>query len=357
MFKLPQFNIKSELELSKLLSSASGKEFKGMLNSCYKPKIITYKNDFIALTGLTDKIMDEFKNTLEYKSIKTFTDKTTLMLMVLIVHFCKAHKFKMSEQLYIYLGIRFYSNVINTYLERHCNPEMFESALNNLSIKHLFKQRGGIANTVLYLSTMEFEKRKFILANPNLIEKQVVEACYALRHRINQSMHSFANIYFDILNNKDKGRIRTQDEESAKEEVRDINYVADTISRDMCTYSSIDKNSLQKAITISGLRPDLAKNTIEYVSSIDNRETIIFLVILLNRIDGLKTMCQEGARVKYIRKIISDKAVYGHYSIKEEMKSLLYGLENNYDLRLVNQNVLITFFATYLTLYIKNKIC
>lgn len=76
----------------------------------------------------------------------------------------------------------------------------------------------------------------------------------------------------------------------------------------------------------------------------------------MSRLSDMKEICSEIKRHALIRKILSNKKI-GDYSVREEIKNLLFLLDNAYELKNMDYSQIVLFFSHYLTLYIKNRFC
>lgn len=340
--------------LSKFLNMVNGKELTSIHTPCYKPVMIKYLTDLKKYTGIETTDIKKFFDGLSLRYIsefKTITNEITAILMFGILYYSRLGRHDLAESFYILLAIRFYTNRVNQHWIKYCKNETWDLALNNLSQKHLFKVKKGISNSVYYLALTEYNKQKSLLISKKLTEEELLKIIYALRHRINQSVRSFANRYFDIEDSENKQGVYTTDEQS---EISNINLLANNISERICTYSQIDELALRESITKSGIRRDLSKEIISEMSSIEYKDNIKFIIILISKIVNIKEICQKQPFI--VRKIIQDRQRIGNYSIKQELLNMtntmgIYGIKN------VNKDQIAILLTNYLTLYIKNRTC
>ena len=347
-----------EKKLLSFISKVVGNELSNMLSPCAKTKFVPYKNDLIAYTGVDDKLIAQLKSQFVFlKQQEVMNDNFTLKLIILIIYFIRNKKQNVAEYLFLFLALKFYSSLVHKYF-RFCNSDVWNTALNNLSIKHLFRVHGSISSAVMYLSKEVFSANKALLLNPSLTEIDIMKIVFSLRHRINQSLNSFAKMYYYVWDHKQTMGLETQQtEDTRKEENEGIQVVADKLSISICTYGTIDHEALEKAISISGMRRDLAVDTVKSFSSVEWREEMLFIIVLIDRIEKLNTLCMDSGRNKVIKKINSDKIKIGNYSVRDKILDLLYGLENNFSLKTINTNQLVLFFLQYITIFIRKRVC
>ena len=356
MIILPDFphGNSKDLELHKYVVKLVGTELSNLDIPCYYPKFIKYWKELQYKTSLDNKTLKASLDSLDkkYKSFRLLNDAQTMLMLIAVSHFLRNNKPETAKLFYLLLALRMYSNLEHRYIKKFCIEEIWKSALNQLSQKHLFKEKGGIAGAIHYLSDIEFDKFKSYLKSDKLDDDIYQKMVFSLRHRINQSIKSFFVIYHDLYNKKEKGI-------SSKEEIDsrvDIQFIAEKITETMCTFSQIDSVSLNKAISLSGIRKELGKIVISELSTVSYKSDIRFIIILIGRLTDIKNVCYPNKRNLILRKI-DDNAQIGNYVIKTVILDMLYKLDIGPRLKTLPESQLIVFFVNYLTLFIQHRIC
>jgi hypothetical protein len=252
------------------------------------------------------------------------------------------------------LAMRFYSNLVHRNF-KYCKPEIWETALQQLSQKHLFKIHNSIPNTLAYLCRVEIERNFKLLSSKEMTEKELIVIVYALRHRIAQSIRSFTVKYYELEQNKDSGTTTA----TGEEELSSILLLSEKISSSICTYNQIDKVALIKALQMSKILKDAGISIVENLSDNSHKEKVRFLLILMNRVVPIKEWCLDSRRLTLARKILTDKEkISNKYSIKKEILNLFDELDVSIpSIKSVNKNVTVLFIIHYLAFYVRNRNC
>lgn len=364
MIKVPELkNSPTDLmNLNKFLTRTVGKEFSSMVNSCYYPKMVQYWNDVKFNLGITEIEIKEFLKDLIFEANREkvnksnfmiINDKTTGALLCGIIYYSRMKKTEISKLLYYLFAIKFYSNVINQFFEHYCKQDVWESALSKMSQKHLFKVRKGISNSIFYLADVEFAKWYKILGEKELSVEDLIKSAYALRHRINQSMKSFAQKYYEIDGNKKINITNTTGTESTS----NATTISEKLSTNICTYNQIDKKAILQAMKACNIRKDVAETIVSNISDIEHRNTLYFIYILLSKSLIITEWCMDNKRNQLLKKILQDTARVSNYSLKQQFISLFDALEDAYVLKTININIIISFMYHYLMFYYKNRYC
>lgn len=344
------------LLLNRFLTKVTSFELSQMLKPCHNPKMVAYFHDLQKFTGIDSSDIKDFYNNLPSSHIKNFailTDKITSSIFISIIYYLRIKNYNTAKLLFYLLGIRFHSNNMSKMFPLYCKPEIWETALNSLSQKHLYKARGGISNSTVYLIEEEYKKRKPILENIDLTEQELLLSIYMLRTRLAQSIKSFAEMYYKI---EKLGNLTTTFEEEGEAQ-SDINALSDKVSENICTYSSIDKKILVLSILKSRIRKEIAENLIKNISKIGSKQDVKFLVMLMFKFQNLKDLCVETSRMSYVRKLLTTNIKIGNYKIKDFIVEIAYKADDSVELQTVNKDQVALFLIHYFTLYIRKFIC
>ena len=343
--------------LNTYLVRTNGYELSKLHTPCYQPTMIKYVADIKNLTGIEKQDIDEFFNVIiapEYRNVfKILKNDITSIIMISIIYYSRHQHHHIAESLYILLAIRFFTNSYSKHWSKYCKEETWNLALNNLSQKHLFKIKNGLSNTLFYLASIEYNNTKHRFSSNNITEKELLAFIYMLRHRVSQSVRSFANRYYDIENNQTGDSSKQKELESTNDNIN-VGLIANSISERICTYAQVDQKCLLESINNSRVRKDLAVNIINELSTVRFKESVRFIVILISKIINLKEICTKQPYL--VRQIILDKKRIGNYSIKDEIYKLTDTMSTS-GIKSINKDQIISLLANYITLYMKSKMC
>jgi len=351
---IPKNNPIEQKRLIDYVSRYVGQEFSNMTTPCYYLKMSKVWRDIVFLTGIDKSITTEFKNRFpsSFESRKIFSDQASALLLITILYYMKNNKKEYAKLFYRLLSLKFYASTIHKFMD-FCNPEVWNFSIDRISSKHLFKTKNGVSNGILYLSDVEFEKKWIAFKKGIKYEDKFInDLIYNLRHRINQSFRSFANSYFKYA--EDKGiLIRAEREDEVKQ---DNTMIPDKISISITTHRQIDKESVFYAIKKSSIQPDLGIYIVDKISDVSNRETLRFILVLLDRIIELNKICIERDRNLLIRKVMANSKI-NKYFVRTSIEEFLNGVDVDYKIRTANSLQTTLFFVNYIINYIQKRIC
>ncbi len=353
--------------LTTFLLKYLGKEFSGLTNPCWYPSTIELYSELKRYTGIDEIDMKVFikrmrdstirmtgETTSVSSNLNILSDKLTNLIVISILFYSREKKYDLVK-LFMYLfAIRFYSNRIHKMF-KFCKEDVWEKSLQSISQKHLFKLKNGIQNSLIYLSEDIFRKHITKLSSYEISPLEILRFVYELRHRIAQSVRSFSNKYYELereMHGDNSSEQKTHDEESIA-----VNLVLEKLTQSMCVYSEMDKAALIKSISIVKINKELGEKIISEFSDVDYKENIKFILILMNRLIGIKDWCSESKRNSLIRKVIYDSLKINNHSIKKLIDNMINELPSFYMYETMNRNVLILFICNYLTLYVAHKFC
>lgn len=343
-----------EKNVHKYLANIIGKELAGISTSCYMPKFVKYKQDLEHRSNINRTKIKEFKKQFEatYSKFVVFNDETTMILIMLTLYFARKNRMETSKFAYLLLSIKFYSSLLHISFPKFCSDRLWLLALSSISPKHLFREKNGIANALIYLVNEVYKKNFIKIQSSDITDFEIVRLVFEIRGRLSQSIKSFAEVYYALQKNSNK-EVFGKDKIDADQ---GLNILAEKVSMSICTYEQIDSKSLELAISKSGIRREIAESLIEELSNVDYMEQIKFIIILMGKISQIKYICKESGRLALIRRIDNGSPV-GKYIVREEMLNMFYSTEMGFRLKGMNKSQLIIFFSHYLTKYIQNRIC
>jgi hypothetical protein len=343
-----KFDIKNETKFDRTLNKFLGNELSNISKPCYFPKLNRYHSDINKIIDYDKNSVYEFQSMIprKYKNFKLLNDQYTTELIILMLIFAEKKKFKISESVLLFLGIKFYGSIMHRMFPKFCNNEGWNKALNNISSKHLFKVKNGISTSISYLINEIFKKYKNKISKKDVDFEDVFKLVYEARHRIAQSVKSFAENYYKHI----------QDDDEQSKKLEESQLIADKISSSICTYNQMSNRALREACKTSSIKLEIAENIVSDMNDINNRNDLRFVLILIGRVDDIKNVCIDRKRNYIIRKIMEGEKI-SNYTIKDKILDFIYNLKNNYRYKNISKDQLVLFFSNYIMLFIKEKIC
>lgn len=343
--------------LKRVLSKIVSKELSNLTQPCYKTNMAQYMSELKSALGIDKSDVKTFYESLEKQYIRKFgiiTNEITSIIFLAIIFYARRRNNDIVQTLYYLLAIRFHVNVVSKHFQRYCKEDIWETALEEIYYKHLFKVRGGISNTLVYLANEEFRKRYSTLQRESMTEAQLLDFVYALRSRIRQSMESFAQRYYKIDEEKRRTITGQTDEDSV---IDDIQKLSENLANSICSYKQVDRTALNEAMSSSRISRDIASKIITDLSTVKYKEQLKFLIVLIDRTEKLKNLCVTSKRNLTVRRIIQNRQRIRNYSIYDEIMKIVKDLPIYKNISSTNESTLVSFFISYLLNYVKNKIC
>lgn len=351
-------------ELHRYIVNKIAIEFSNMSENCYFPKIAEIYRDILHMTHSNEKDLIEYSK-LKYQGKETYKllhDPFTTLLILVVQEFLHKKDLAAAESAFHLFTLRFHANLMHRYLtpktsrKSICIPSAFQGALEQLSKNHMFSKMRTIPNSILYYSRMVFRQHKQNLEMDDA--DGLASMIYSLRTRLNQSMRSFANKYYDII---EKGKHSTeqtdgQGQDSSHE--TKMRMFINKIVNDLCVYGKVDQEAIINASAIIKFNKKLS---IEYANKLSDPsyapavENSLYL--LLKDIKDT-SIIHSNEFLEYVQKLMSIKITkqptYFKKFISEIHVSIIrsLGLEVWYDnLSIQSQSISRNFIAYYIAFY------
>ena len=351
-FKKLNMKLENENKYKRSISVIIGKELSSITKPCYFPKINRYQNEISKLTEYDMAYHINFKKALP-KKIQKFgiiNEKYTAQLLLMFMYYLQnkgsSDTAKLTNTL---LAIKFYSSILHRMVPKYCDNDSWNVSLDRISPKHQFKVKNGIPSAITYTADAVYRRYERKLNKNDIDTHDIIRYVYELRHRLAQSTKSWAEAYYRAIESKNKN----SDEEKEKE---DVQVAIDKIAMSICTYGQISKTALNAASMKSGLKREYGASIVSEISSVENRNKIRFIMILISRLDKIKNMCKETKRNVVVRKTVSGVKI-GKYKINNQILELIFSLESGTRYKSLKKEQLIIFLTHYITLFMKEKIC
>jgi len=219
-------------------------ELASLVEDCYYPKVSILYKDLLAITHSDEKTLRAYsKKKYGNPKWRLLHDPQTTLLILIVQEFIKQKDMAAALSAFHLFSLRNYSNLLHKYI-RHCNPELFRSALQSLSHNHLFVTKQTIPSSIMYLSNTLFKKyqRALVEDDAGMMLKLIME----IRHRFEQSILSFAKKYYAI--HKSQQQIKSEDEKDY-----DVGYETKlkqfigSVTKDITIYKNVDKKAVDGA--------------------------------------------------------------------------------------------------------------
>lgn len=344
-------------------------ELSKLSEPCYYPPLKKPYYEILHQLRLSDKDIKDFIKR-NYAGVKIRNRLLVMLdtnLLLFLMHiFLKNKKKDAFEAVLTYYMVRQYAHLINKQM-KFCNPEYFSYALETLTKTHLFAREKTIGNSLFHL-TREIQKRysKDILEwNAENLENFILVS----RHRISQSVKSFAKHYYAASKKGDRIKTHlepTDDEENSPQLVtleKGKKVIDDTVKK-ITVYKTLDRKAFQESKRVTKVRTSIADMIIKSVHDLKygpNIKTILQMFVK----DATKPSVVCGKDYfMYVKKLMSIKRTRSRVYFKQQVNLLLLKiLEENDFTKTYNsytsqtQFIINSFLAYYLTMVLRNIIC
>lgn len=357
-------------KMKRYIVSNAARELSALSEPCYYPKTKKTYYELLNILKITDKDVKAFiKRT--YKGTKAekwnlWRDPTTNFLVVIMHLFLKEKDVSAFKSTLVYYMIIQYSRLMHKQM-KYCDPEAFKYTLDNMTRTHLFFREKTIPSSLYYL-TGEMEKTfKDDIGEWNL--DRIILFIGAARHRISQSVKSFAESYY--RNKKDGAKIKTQNEEVDDEGnsyqhqtlQRGQKIVDDTVKK-IITYKVIDRKAFDEAKKRSKIKTSIATLIVNKVGDDKNADDIrIALQLFIKNAKSVGMICGEDY-FTYVKRLMALKRTNAQLYFKAQINILLLkilkeiGFTKTYEsYTSQTQFIINTFLAYYLTMILRNTLC
>jgi hypothetical protein len=272
-------------KLHRLILKKVANELQFLIQECYYPRVADIHKELLHVTKSNEADLlayskAKYRNP-KWKKVdpKLLHDAQTVLLVLICQDFTIKKDSAAGLATLNLLALRFYTNTMYKFI-KYCNPDYFRAAISRLSHNHLFTTKKTIGEAVLYLSGQVYKKFQKGLSNDDPVE--IIDMIYVLRGRINQSVRSFANKYYDIA--KDGGASRLTKEDLPEEQTTDkkLRIEAGRIAKEITIYRAVDTSAIKLSQQITKFNRRLAKeysNTLTNTKYTENLELLIFLLL------------------------------------------------------------------------------
>jgi hypothetical protein len=357
-------------KLTKYFNRAAANELSSISQPCYYPKTKKFYFDVLHLLKLTDRDVKNFVKRI-YKGTKAenwvlWKDPGTNILIFIMYLFLKNKNISGFKSVLLYYMIIQYSRLMNKQI-KYCDEAAFSYALDTLTRTHLFFREKSISNALYHLTTQVGKTYEKDIKEWNI--DNIIMFISVARHRISQSVKSFAEHYYNAK--KHNVGIKTQaeieDEEGKVQQYKVLERgqkIIDEVIKKLTVYKVVDRKSFDEAKQLSKIKTSIAVMIADKIKNDKYSNDIkIILQLFLKNITNVNMICGKESHT-HVRKLMALKRTTDTVYFKSQINVLLIKIIN--DLEMTNEYnsytqqtkfIINIFLAYYLTLVLKNILC
>jgi hypothetical protein len=359
------------VELHRFILNKISNEFSNMVSNCYYPKIADIYRDLLHMTNSNEKDLrkyskDKYSKYLSYSTkFQLLHDPYTTLLIIIVQQFLKSKDIAAAQAAFHLFALRYYTNGFHKMTtpagsrKSICNPEAFQSALDNLSKNHMFVKQKTIPNAILYYSHAIFKLYYQALVKDDA--KGLFNMIYRLKTSMMQSIRSFAEKYYEayeeghMTKERDDGTQTNDDSHETK-----LKYKISNITTDMCVYGKVSQEAILQASQLIKFNRRLSTEYAKIISSPQFKEDIeTALYILLKDIKDTSQI-KNTEFLDHVQKLMSIKVTKQQIYFKRLITNIhdvtitTLNLQTWYNnLSIQSQAVSRNFIAYYLAFYVR----
>jgi hypothetical protein len=355
-------------KLHSFIINKISREFSNLVENCYYPKISEIYKDLLHLTSASETELKTYakqKYSGKLAKYKLLHDPQTTLQILIIQDFLRNKDLAAAAAAFHLFALRQYTNLLHRYTtppgsrQQICKPDIFQSALEQLSKNHMYSRQKTISGSIIYYSNEMF--KRYLTALKEDDADGIHSLIYAIRTRMNQTMRSFFNKYYEINKNKDqmvKSKEEVEYDETHETKLR--NYV-NKISKDICIYANVNREAATQASELIKFNKMLSERYAVEMSQtkyINDIELAIYLLLKdLKDISFIKSV----KFLDYVKKLMAIKVtkqtVYFKKSVTNIHDEIIRSLKltkwfNN--LSTQSKAISRNFVAFYLAFYIRS---
>lgn len=358
-------------KLRRTLMKVTAENLSRLSEPCYYPSLKKQYFEFLRICSLTEKDVKDFtkRRWVGRKEAKFLlhNDPKTNFYIFLMQYSITERDQTSYQTAMIFFTIRHYTDLLYKHI-KFCNESLFKYTLEHLAKTHLFSRERTIPNALHYLAQEMIRKYTRDLKENDLdrISKFIQE----VRHRISQSMKSFAAVYYKASKEGIVG-LKTQpipgedEEDSYQYQTLEKSIkVIDDVARKITVYKFVDKRAQLEARSISKISSEFANVIPTSITNVKYTDNIrIALRLFTKDLKNIDMICGKGY-YGYVKKLITTKRTISTSNFKQQINILL--LKVLEDMKYKEKYELLTsqaktslnlFLAYYLTTTLRNGIC
>lgn len=356
--------------LKRYMLRTVGDEMSKMVEPCHYPAVKKHFYEILATLGLKEKDIKEFRNRF-YTEVGPKAGllvkelQTNLVIFVMYIALKKRDRVLFQTAM-TYMGIRYYSNLMHRQIP-YCNPDVFKYALEHLTKTHLFAREKTIPNAIMFLSKEMIKRHTQSIqsANPD----KIADFILAYRHRISQSIKSFAALYYHAAKTGVAIKKPYEPEEGMEDpaelqKMEKAGRVIDQIVKKITVYKTVDKKAVDEAKKLTKVSAVLAQQIANTVVDLKYSDDIkMILQLFLKNVTSVKQICGKEY-YNYVKKLMAVKRLGNRVSFKQVVGDTLMKIAVDLDYvdryeRFTTQTkfVINLYLAYYITMVLRNSVC
>lgn len=357
-------------QLKNLISRIVAKNLGALSEPCFYPELKKHYYEFLKLTELKEKdvkgyVKRRWAGRKEAK-FSTNTDAYANFLVYLLQYYLSKNDKRTYNYVMVLYIIRHYANLMHKHF-KFCNADVFKYALETLTKTHLFSREKTISNA-LYFMAQVMVKRWTTALQTN--DKDAIGMFMReSRHRVSQSIKSFAQTYYKISEQgigikSDTSSDDDDDNGYQTQSVGKSMKLIDDITKNITIYNFTDRKAQEEARKISKINSSLATQIISKLNNTKYSDQIrLIYKLYIKDIEKSNQICGNPYE-KYIRDLMSLKRTRQKVYFKQQVNILLVKLLKDFKymkkyekLTSQTQFLINLFLAYYLTMLMKHNIC
>jgi len=361
----------NKARMKSILVKAAASNISDLAKPCFKPSLKKHFYEFLKLSSLTEKdVKDHAKRKWKGRKESTFLivkDHISNFYVFLMYYFLNKNDRIMFQYFMIFYELRHYAGLFERHF-KYCQEDVFKYTLETLTKTHLFAREKTIGNAIYFLSNELIKRWEKKIKNHNDL-KEISLFMQESRHRMAQSVRSFANTYYKVaeegLGIKTEPEPSDDDENAFQQVSKDRSTkLADEITRKIAIYKFVDRIAQEEARKITKINSSLATLIVNSLGDIKYTDQIRSIYLLfIKELTEMKMLCGKDF-VKFVRKLMSVKRTKTEIYFKQQVNVLLINVLtevkyiNRYNKVTSQTQFLINLFlAYYLTMIMKRTVC
>ena len=265
----------------------------------------------------------------------------------------------------VYYMVVQYARLMNKQI-KYCDADAFKYTLDTLTRTHLFFREKTIPSSLFYLATQMQNAFTEDIKEWNI--DQIIAFISVARHRISQSVKSFAENYY---RNKQSGSsIKTQGDES--DDSNSYQYqvlqkgqkLVDDVTKKITSYKVIDRKAFDEAKQLSKIKTSIATLVANGVTNEKHFNNVkIALQLFVKEIKTVNMLCGDDFYT-YVKRLMALKRTVAQLYFKSQINILLIEvlkddnfLETYEKYTSQTQFIINSFLAFYITIMMRRTIC
>jgi len=357
--------------LQRTLLKILSRDMNNLSTPCYLPTHKAPYHQLLNATGLTDKDVKDFiKRTYKGTMAETFLPviQPDSNLLIFIMWYALKNKNKtLYHSAMVYHLVRQYGHKFKNHFPQFCNEEVFSYALETITKTHLFSREKTIGNSLFHLAK-ELEK-KYTNDIKTFNVDGIIQFLSASRHRIAQSVKSFAEHYYRAWKSGDalKTQVDVSDDEGNVYQSQALERgkrVIDATVKKITIYKTVDEKALEESQRITKIKPAIANLITKQLKDMRYADEIRLILQLFIKDVTDKSMFCGSKYYEYVKKLMAVKRTRLRIYFKQQIDILLIKILK--DIRYLKtfqsyttqtQFTIHSYLAYYLTMSMRNTIC